>query len=455
MSRFAQLAVTLEAHQAAGHWRGVLLEVTNAVIAAFQDPRAKAVVFGSPELDHFCLWAGSAAAAMLPPAPEAPGNAPYDENLVVYLATELLKNQGGHTPALQDVIQARPQGRHVVLLSNLHDKPATPEDLPALKNADGSPVQIIPAPPGDLGQKTVWLLMALRQLRPGRLVLFNHHYDSAIIAAAQPSAARQTVYFHHCDIDCALGVYLPHARHVDCSNIMHERCRVHLGVPDPAYWPLTAADRGARDTAHPYMGGARGLLTCSHGSPTKFLSLGRYAYFDVMRRRLAELPGCHIHVGPLPEGTVAQFRQTLEQADIDPSRFEHVAPVPSLWAWLRESAVDLVISSFPVQGGRGLVETFGAGLPVLGYDGSLSRLHASLDPMYPEVLRWRTPDEMMAVLKSLTPELLATQARAARAHYENWHHPRELAYAVNNPRLTAPVPPTAPFVPDTLALYWR
>lgn len=446
MSRFAQLIARLEAHQAQAQWRGVLVDITNAVIELVQDPRAKAVVFGSPELDRHCLQAGAVAWSALGAEPATA----YDDSLVVYIATELAQGNGGHTLALRDVIHARPQSRHVVLVSNLHDKALELPDLAA-----GLPiaVQCVVAPAGDLGQKTLWLMQALRQLRPGRLVLFNHHYDTACIAAAQPGAARQTVYFHHCDHDMALGLYLPHAVHVDCSNVMVERCGTQLGVADPHYWPLVAADLGARAADHAFL--AQPLVTCSHGSQVKFLSLGRYGYFDVVQRRLRDLPGRHLHVGGLPAQTLAQFAATLAAADIDPARFEHVPPVPSLWQWLRASAVDIVISSFPVQGYKGLVETMGAGLPVLMHDSHLSKLHSTPDLVYATAPRWRTPDELMAALRGLDVPTLQAQARASRAHFDSWHHPRELTYAVNNPRLTAPVPPTGAFAPDTLALYWR
>jgi hypothetical protein len=301
--------------------------------------------------------------------------------------------------------------------------------------------------------KTLWLMSALRQLRPGRLMLFNHHHDAACVAAAQPEAACETIYYHHCDHDMALGLYLAHARHADCSNVGFERCSHQLGVQGPLYWPLVSADLGARIATHSFL--QQPLVTCSHGSPVKFMSLGRYEYFDVIRRRLCEVPGRHVHIGALPENFVAPFVQSLAAADIDPSRFEHVQPVPSLWTHLRDSAIDLVISSFPVQGFKGLVETMGAALPVLMQQSALSKNHSTLDLVYPEALRWRTPDELIGVLRELNAPALQAQAAAARRHYESWHHPRELAYAVNSPRLTAPVPPVYPFVPDTLALYWR
>lgn len=446
MSRFAELVTRLEAHRAAGHWRGVLLEATNTVIALVQDARAKAVVFGSPELDAFCQWAGAQANAMLGAMPETP----FDDSLCVYIATELMQANGGHTLALRDVIHARPNARHVVLVSNLHDKEL---NLPDLAQGQRIAVQCVVAPPGELGQKTLWLLQALRHLRPGRLVLFNHHHDSACVAAAQPGVAGQTIYFHHCDHDMALGPYLPHAVHVDCSNVMVNQCGTRLGVADPHYWPLVAHDQGPRGAEREWL--AEGLVTCSHGSPVKFLSLGRWAYIDVIARRLRDLPGKHIHVGGLPEPTLATWREQLARQDIDPARFEHVGPVPDLWQWLKASPVDIVISSFPVQGYKGLVETMGAGLPVAMLDGNLTKLHSTLDLVYEEALAWRHPDELLAGLAALDAPALARHASASRAHYEAWHHPRELAYAVNNPRLSAPMPPCRPFRPDTLALYWR
>ena len=157
----------------------------------------------------------------------------------------------------------------------------------------------------------------------------------------------------------------------------------------------------------------------------------------------------------LPEATVEQFRQTLAAADIDPSRFEHVQPVPSLWAWLRDSAIDIVISSFPIPGFKGLVETMGAGVPVLMHDSTLDKVYSTPDMVYPGALSWRTPDELIAALRALDASALQAQASAARAHYECWHHPRELAYALNNPRLSTQAPPVTPLTPDTLALYWR
>lgn len=179
----------------------------------------------------------------------------------------------------------------------------------------------------------------------------------------------------------ALGLYLPHALHVDCSKVMHERCPRQLGIRRGAYWPLVAADLGARPAERAWL--QRALTTCSRGGMIKFLSPGHLG----LRR-------CH-----------------------PPTR--------------------------------------GAGLPIVMQQSTLSNLHSTLDIVYDGALAWHTPDGLIGVLRSLDAGTLAAQARAARAHHESWHHPRELAYALANPRLTAPLPPLEGFVPDTLALYWR
>ena len=47
----------------------------------------------------------------------------HDDSLAVHLATELYDGQGGHSLALKDVIRARPDLRHVVIVTNLHQRP--------------------------------------------------------------------------------------------------------------------------------------------------------------------------------------------------------------------------------------------------------------------------------------------------------------------------------------------
>lgn len=443
---FFDLVRRLEAHEAAGAWPALLLEVTNIIIGVVNDPRAKGLVFGSAELDRFCLAAGALSARHL--GLTAPTD--YHDHVAVHVATELYDGMGGHSLALKDVIRARPDLTHVVIVTNLHDRTLPLERF----NRDlERPAQILLAPKLPLQDKLGWLQMQLATLRPGLLTLFNHHYDSAAVAAAQPGVAREVAYFHHADHDAALGVFLPHALHVDCSNVSHRNCVHHLGVHRPVYWPLVSPDLGARP-AHDFMADGA-LLTCSHGSSGKFTSPGRYAYFDVMLRRLAEVGGAHVHVGTLPPEVLVGFRERLQAAGVDPARFIHQPPVPSLWAWLRESRVDLCIASFPIQGGKGLVETLGVGLPVLIQQSSLSPHHSTRGFIYEGAPWWEHPDQLIAALQGLTPELLAGQARASRRFYEEWHHPRELAYALNNPRLTAQCPPMPSSPCDTLALYLR
>lgn len=446
MPTFLELVKRLEVLQGAGDWPSMLLEISNLVIGMVNDPRAKGLVFGSEEIDRYCLAAGAMAAQQLNLKPVVE----HHGHLAVHVATELYEGQGGHSLALKDVIRARPDLTHVVLVTNLHDRP-----LPLDKFARDltASVQVIGAPPLPLPHKLQWLQMQLAALKPGLLTLFNHHYDVAAVGAAQPGVAREIAYFHHADHDMALGVFLPHALHVDCTNLSHHKCQHYLGVHHPVYWPLVSPDHGVR-TGHGFM--ADGApLTCSHGSAGKFMSPGRFDYFDVMERRLAEVGGSHLHIGMLPDAVVQGFRARLESAGVDPARFRHQPPVPGLWAFLRDSAIDLCISSFPIQGAKGLVETQGAGLPVLMNESGLSKHHSTRELVYEEALWWRTPDELIAALQSLTPDLLAAQALAARGFYERWHHPRELAYALNNARRTAPVPPVRHPPCDTLALFLR
>ncbi len=447
MQTFWDLVKRLEGMQAAAEWPAMLMELSNVVIGLLNDPRAKGLVYGSAELDRFCLAAGAMSASQF--GIETPVE--YNDQLAVHLATELYFGQGGHSLALKDAIRARPDLMHVVLVSNLHERVLPLEDFG--RDLDRQRVQIVQAPAGSLPDKLRWLQVQLASLRPGLLTLFGHHYDSVSVAAAQPHTAREIAFFHHADHDMALGVFLPHALHVDCSNVSFQKCQHGLGVHRQVYWPLVAADHGPR-TGHVFMPDGQ-LLTCSHGSSGKFMVPARYDYFGMIERRLLEAQGAHLHIGQLPSAALDAMSTRLVAAGIDPARFQHQPPVPDLWAFLRDSRVDLCISSFPIQGAKGLVETEGAGLPVLIQQSSLSTHHSTRDLVYEEALWWQTPDDFMRVLHSLTPELLSAQATASRRFYETWHHPRELAYALNNPRRTAPRPPVRNPPCDTLALYLR
>ena len=446
MSKYSELIERLDDHLARGDWRTVLLETTNTVIALVQDPQAKAVVYGSPELDRLCLAAGKMIWEANPP----PADRVFDAGTSVFVATELYRI-GGHTLALKDIMTAQPQLRHVILMTNLHNRDLTPHLL--FDGVEPRP-EVRVAPDGDLFVKALWLHQQLLALNAGRLTLFNHHYDTAAIACAQPGAAASTAYFHHCDHDMALGVYLPHAKHVDCSSVMYEKCRHTLGVHQPVHWPLVAPDSGTRSPERPFMADGT-LTTASHGSVVKFTSAGRYDYFDVIARRLKEIGGVHLHIGSLPDQNVAAFAQRLAAADIDPSRFRYVGPVPSLWNYLATQPIDVCISSFPIQGFKGLVETMGAGLPILMQESTLTRIHSSPDMVYEDALKWRHPDDFMAALRSLDPASLAVHSRAARRHYERWHHPRELAHTLASAAQHLEPPPLRDFQQDTLALYWR
>lgn len=445
-TNFLNLVRRLDELQTAGDWPAMLMELSNTVIALLNDPRAKGLVFGSAELDRFCLAAGEMAARQLKlETPTA-----YHDHIAVHLATELYDGQGGHSLALKDVIRARPDLTHVVLVTNLHGRPlplqAFAADLPPT-------VQMLMAPPMNLNDKLQWLQLQLATLKPGLLTLFNHHYDVASVAAAQPGVAREIAYFHHADHDMALGVYLPHALHVDCTNLSFHKCQHFLGVHNAVYWPLTSPDQGVRPS-HVFMPEGQ-LRTCSHGSAGKFMAPARHDYFDVMLRRLAEVGGTHLHIGMLPDAVLQGFRNRLTEAGIDAARFQYQPPVRSLWGFLRDGDIDLCISSFPFQGAKGLVETQGAGLPVLIQQSSLSKHHSTRDLIYEEALWWETPDDFIRVLAAQTPDTLAEQARASRRFYELWHHPRELAYALNSAHRSAPCPPVRHPPVDTLALYLR
>jgi len=444
MNTFFSLLNTLELLKQNGDWQSILVHIANTVINHNKNRNNEGLVYGSPEIDQFLHDAGVLALGnhQTLAAPT------YDENLAVHIATEL-HPVGGHSGALKDVIRSMSGKRHVILLTNLFealDEATTSANLSDIL----SPSVSFKLAPKGLGDKLLWAQRELKELRPGTLTLFNHHWDSVAIAAALPTLALNTFYVHHCDHNFALGLFIKHAYHVDSHAINHRTCRHFLGVMNQIYWPLVAQDLGPR-MDHVYLRDGN-LKTCSHGGMHKFTAQERITYFELIALRLKTASGTHEHIGNLTDELKHIFVHTLASQNISTDRLIFTQNVPSIWLHLKNSLIDLCISSFPEQGGKGNIETMGAGIPILIHESSISPTRSSPNLVYPTAYTWRTPSDFMAALNALSSETLNIHSIKSRYFYENWHHPRELHYAVNNPRFTAPLPTIRSQMTDTYAL---
>ena len=397
-----------------------------------------AVVFSSRELDAACSDIG---ARLCPPAP---GGEFADHS--VYLVTGLAPS-GGHTRVLRDFLVNDPAKAKTIIISQVLSTSNIPGFEPLFSGLD---VEILLAPfSSDLVGKLGLIQQRLIEIRPATVTMLIHGYDAVSIAAVQPHLMGDLRYVHNVDHSLALGLHLPHARHIDFHAKGFWHCKDVEGVPDPHLVPLIAADCGHR-LDRPFL--VRGhVTTASCGGFEKFAlqRFGssvqyRYRYAEGVPAILTATQGTHIHYGRLPPDLLQEIWDTLQTLGISRERFIVHDHVPSLWTAMLDEGVDTYVGSFPLGGGRSKVEAMGAGLPLIIHSNYWSIFFSDECEVYSGAMIWRTYDDLRAHLVSLTPETLLEHARRARRYYEQHHRPDRLGPALERARCGGAPPPERP-----------
>ncbi|MFG6489456.1 hypothetical protein ACG04R_22450 [Roseateles sp. BYS78W] len=377
------------------------------------DKEAQGLLTGSSTLDALCCQAAEAIERDDPMPAATAGT----DDFTLYIATELYWGKGGHTPLLMDLIKVDRSARRELVLTNINGGPKTSEFKQQLSQALGPSVKAHYLEAESLLEKILILRAYIRAQRPRRIILMTHQHDVVSYCGLTGGSARQIIKVLHADT-FSLGLNIPWymlvtLNAISAQDIANDTGRgVHL-------WPIAAEDQGMRPWREWEAGGP--LKTCSHGTQRKFDGQAGLTYADVVAQRLQLLPGEHVHIGDLNEEMLHQIRATIARAGLAAERFSHVGSVPSLWRYLKASDIQLCISSFPVCGPRGLVETKGCGLPVLMYENREHPVRSSLIHAYPGCLHWSTEQELVAAYRALTPAVLREQALLARADYERNH----------------------------------
>ncbi|HEX2582333.1 MAG TPA: glycosyltransferase [Dongiaceae bacterium] len=417
-----------------------LWRFTNCIL---EDSRANGFVLAHPLLDATCMEAGAALASKHGITKSQHPSARRD----VYLVTELL-SAGGHSRVLADIVEARGRQKALVIATNVngnHDHKAA-EMLLAPLDAE---IELLAGT--SFEDKAIHLLDRLARLAPENITVLSNHGDSVAIQALQPSLLRKAEYYHHCDHNFALGVTLSHLTHIDVSQRLFSQCPAqHHSNGKHVYWPITANVTRFRNPGD-FLKRTGPITTASSGNANKYLTNDRrrnprarsgylYSYFDLVAPLLRATGGRHIHIGPLPQTLREEIYQMLANLDIGMDRFIHVPWVPALADSLVDYGVDLYISSFPIGGGRAVIEAGGAGIPILqhrNYQNSLLSGGAThLGGFF-----WDHPEEMLEFLRTVDAQTLARLAGQVRENYVTYHSPNVLKRLVDQPIGEEGMPP--------------
>ncbi|WP_237181329.1 glycosyltransferase family 4 protein [Paraburkholderia tropica] len=382
-----------------------LLSIKSFAEEVINDPESIAVVFASREIDNLCTAVADAYYADI--HPEKGGC-----QGTVVLATELVR-AGGHVELIKDYLASGQfPGPVRVVQTDLFNR----VDLALIADWQsllGCEVYVTSQP--ELDGKLSALTEKLREWNPSTILTLGHNQDVVCVVGAHFPGVTNRYYIHHGDHHLSLGVTCDAFQHVDLHNMSYELCKNEIGVRHQLYWPL--GSRNPERTKNRFL--ERGALTtCSCGRTSKFES-GTYDlhYERAVARILAASGGYHIHIGELPETFLQRIYAELDAADVSRDRFIHIEWVASLSRALIEHSVDVYISSFPLGGGKALIEAMSVGLPVVTHDSYRSRYHGGGDLTYPGSFSWVEYEDLKNILSVGTNRCLNS---TVRPHYSTF-----------------------------------
>ena len=421
-----------------GRYDDALTLIRRSVEAVIDEPLCAGHVFGDKSLDDFCQVIGAKVGR------DAPAKAA--QPVTVYLASKLQKS-GGHTRVLIDLIQAAPaSSQHIILCTEIDG--ASDRAAVALRVKNNNVLFEWCDAPTLLG-KLEWLQKRLAEIAPETVWLFNHHQDSAIIAAVQPKHGYETYFYHHGDHHLTLGLYLDFAQHIDPHPMGYYNCRDKLGIRNVFCLPLWISDKASGGDRLFMPNGVMTTATIANANKVEVPYI--VDYINMVPRLLAVTKGVHVHIGKLTPWGLFRLRRGLRRAGIDPSRFMYMPNVTDVARELVANRVDLYIASFPYGGARTLIEVMSAGIPVVVHDHYATRLLGGMDLAYPTAFTWRTPDELFAHMRGVTPELLQREGTEARAHFLTFHDAKNFVpFTVERLAAIPAPPPLRPHRPDAL-----
>lgn len=432
------LTRSLEADLAKGAVDRALNRITSLGELVYGDPGAIAEVTGSATLDTWCLRIGAAITGDIRQPSDTPSG-------VLYIATELAY-PGGHSYVLRDLIRARPDTRHTVVLS----ASLGPVDGAMARRFLGPGVDVVVNPDPGPAATVRWLHEMFVRHAPQRIIHLGHPYDAPTIAALQPGVAPEILVFGHVDHAFSLGRYLPHATLATFRSAGYRQATQVDGIEAVAYLPLTAGSPPGRKTEW-----QTPLTTAASGYWGKFAAPYHYRYWLEVPKWLAATGGRHVHIGRLHPKIHGAITSGMAAEGIEPDRFIYVPSTDSLAAELLAQDVDVYVDSFPLAGCRSVLEAMSVGIPVICHHNADSELLSNETLVYPGAMSWRESADLEEHLRTVGASDLQKESETAARFYLDHHGPEVFAAAVTQPLGSLPDPELRLYRRSQLSSYMR
>lgn len=400
------------------HYGYAMTSIKSFAEQIINDPTSIGVVFASRELDALCRMLADAYYADRSHVPEK------EVQGTVIMASELVR-AGGHVELIKDYLALGLFESPVrVALTDLFNR-IDHASINEWESLLGCEVFVMTET--ELDGKLDALTARLGEWNPSAVLTLGHNQDIVCIVAAHAPGTRNRYYIHHGDHHLSLGVTCEAFQHVDLHNMSYELCKNEIGVTQQLYWPISSVRTSQIKTRFLERGA---LTTCSCGRMSKFES-GSYAirYERAVACILEASRGYHVHIGELSDAFLQKIHEELDAENVNHDRFIHIPWVASLSQALIENAVDVYVSSFPLGGGKSLIEAMSIGVPVVTHESYRSRYHAGSDLAYPESFTWSQYEELGRIFKQWDQPLLKQHAASALQHFERYYSQEALLKA--------------------------
>ena len=312
------------------------------------------------------------------------------------------------------MIAAQPDADHQIIWTWAESFDAIANMAEILRVREAVPLNVLR---GEPVERLHGAFAILTELCPDVLVHLGHPNDPIAIALMQPGIARRRLMIHHADFSFALGRSLEGAAHVALGRHFQDFARQEWALETVLLRP-TCADPAVAKAA----GSARDrrFLTVTSGMPHKFDLNRELSYLDVLTERFAARDGAHVHIGPLSPEQTLRVDQHLDKLSCR-ERFVNIEHVPHLASALCEFSPSVYIDSYPIGGGKAIVEAMAAGLPICAASHDASMDSSSF--CYPKCFRWTHPAQLGKILATLDPPTVERHAALSRRYFERNHSP--------------------------------
>jgi glycosyltransferase involved in cell wall biosynthesis len=411
------------------------------------DVRATSKVFSSKPCDDLCRKISLA----LPPEFGEEDSQDPSQFSTAFILSEIIE-AGGHIELLKDLIRIKSFANPCVIVTNLFSRQ---NHEIVEKFCEENKVKVFVVSDNNAERRLFETLTLLRKISPEKLILLNHHQDSGAIVAALSHSNCQKFFIHHADHQLCLGVTCEEFIHIDLHNMGYWECHETLGLKNNKYWPLIVKENAFNRISKEFIRSGS-LLTCSSGNSRKFeVNNYRYDYFELLPKILLATHGSHVHIGQLTPEQLERLKTNFANLNIDWARFTHIPWVSSVSNELMNLGVDLYISSFPLGGGKTILEAMSIGIPLLMHENYRSRLLSGVDLAYPEAYVWRNEDELFSVLAGLNPQDLEQHSAWSYQHFLRFHSEKVLIEAITEPGLQEihKIPTLREYHPDLLQTF--